>query len=101
MWFVCLNFVSVRFIQHNLGGPTTTEFQTLKTEKEELETKYEELQIQHDQICREVTPFSVAFSTYLTLSQEVNLIILFIFFQMEELKLSLQKDTSSEVSAES
>eukprot|EP00250_Pteridium_aquilinum_P031516 c43760_g1_i1 orf=179-484(+) len=45
---------AIEFIQRNLGGPTSSEFESLKTEKEVLEAKYKELLLQHEQACRKM-----------------------------------------------
>ncbi|KAI5073705.1 hypothetical protein GOP47_0011718 [Adiantum capillus-veneris] len=45
---------AIEFIQRNLGGPTASEFEVLKTEKENLESKYKELLQQHEQACKKV-----------------------------------------------
>eukprot|EP01018_Ginkgo_biloba_P004137 Gb_32791 [translate_table: standard] len=45
---------AIEFIQRSLGGPTTSEYEKLQTEKSELQSKYEELLASHQDTCAEL-----------------------------------------------
>jgi len=46
--------VAIEFIQHSLGGPTTSEYVKLQAEKAELQSKYQGLLASHEKTCSEL-----------------------------------------------
>ncbi|KAJ7555646.1 hypothetical protein O6H91_05G048300 [Diphasiastrum complanatum] len=52
--------IALEFIQRNLGGPTTAEYDRLKAEKEALQVKYEELLKLHEDACKKLQEHQLA-----------------------------------------
>lgn len=48
------SFLSDRFIQQRLGGPSKAEYEKLQSEMADLQVKYDELLATHKETCKEV-----------------------------------------------